>query len=186
MPQVQYLQARTERHLEQILELQRSNTETTLGTDAARSQGFVTVRHDLDLLREMNSPDRHIIAIHEQRVVAYALVMQPRFENRLPIIQPLFDQLRTLSYQGRAFEDCRYFVMGQVCVAKAFRGQGVFAGLYRQMSHCYATAYDLVVTEVADRNKRSIRAHEKVGFGVIHQYADPSGERWQLIAWDWR
>ena len=184
MGTIHYLQAMTDDHLEQILELQGSNTEAALSREEVAEQGFVTVRHDLDLLREMNRVDQHIIALCDQQVIGYALVMQTEFESRLPVLGPLFDQIRSLSYAGRPVRDYRYFIMGQVCVARPFRGQGVFEGLYQCMGRCYAEQYDFVITEVAARNPRSIRAHEKVGFRLLRRYAH--GEQWDLIYWDWQ
>jgi RimJ/RimL family protein N-acetyltransferase len=184
MGQVHYLQVKTDQQLEQILQLQRRNTVAALSIDEVAAQGFVTVQHDLDLLREMNQVDQHIIALRDQRVIGYALVMQREFEARLPILKPLFGQIRSLTHNGRSVEDYRYFIMGQVCVAKPFRGQGVFEGLYQCMRRCYGGRYDFVITEVATRNQRSIRAHEKVGFRLLRSYKH--GEQWDLIYWDWQ
>ena len=77
-----------------------------------------------------------------------------------------------------------YFVMGQVCVAKDFRGQQVFSDLYQKMKTEMSSHFDCIVTEIATRNTRSIRAHEKVGFETIHIYEDET-EEWAIVAWDW-
>jgi len=106
-------------------------------------------------------------------------------EERVPALGHMHARLRELSFGGRPLGELRYFIMGQVCVDKAFRGRGVFAGMYRKMRELYSAAYDMVVTEVARRNTRSIRAHEKVGFELLERYRDSSGEQWDLIVWDW-
>jgi RimJ/RimL family protein N-acetyltransferase len=67
----------------------------------------------------------------------------------------------------------------------AHRGSGVFDALYAEHRAQYADRYDLLVTEVATRNTRSMRAHERVGFRTLHTYRDATDE-WALIAWDWR
>ena len=54
------------------------------------------------------------------------------------------------------------------------------------MKALYAPRYDMTITQVARRNGRSVRAHEKVGFELLHRYRDAAGEEWDLIAWDWR
>ncbi len=71
--------------------------------------------------------------------------------------------------------------MGQVCVAKPYRGQGVFAGLYTLMSQHLRGSFDYLVTEVSMRNPRSLRAHEKVGFTILHEYQSQDGEQWAII-----
>jgi hypothetical protein len=171
--------------LEQILALQRRNVEEALAPAAVRSQGFVTVRHDLALLRDMNAAAGHVVARHGGRVVGYALVMLPSFEERIPILAPMVARLRALEIDGRPLREVPYFIMGQVCVDAAFRGSGAFAGMYHELRRRHARDYELVVTEVARRNTRSVRAHEKVGFRLLERYRHAGGEEWDVIGWDW-
>lgn len=78
-----------------ILELQAANLPAALGADERRTQGFVTLRHDLALLREMNHPWAHVIATTADGggLVGYALVMPLSFRGRLPILDPMFERL---------------------------------------------------------------------------------------------
>ena len=46
--------------------------------------------------------------------------------------------------------------------------------------------FELVVTEVASRNIRSMQAHEAAGFKRLKQYRSPENELWEIISWDWR
>jgi len=186
LSRVSFRAAASEQDLEQILALQRRNFEEVVGPELAARDGFVTVRHDLELLRDMNRAEAHVVAISGDRVVGYALAMRREFEPRVPILAPMVEKLRGLRHGGRAVNDWRYFIMGQVCVDAAFRGQGVFAGLFREMRALYGERYDMVITEVARRNGRSIRAHEKVGFELLHRYTDDAGEVWDVVLWDWR
>jgi RimJ/RimL family protein N-acetyltransferase len=78
----------------------------------------------------------------------------------------------------------RYYYMGQICVAEAFRGKGIFQGLYQAHAKFFGSRFDCLVTEVSPLNKRSMAAHLKLGFDIIHEYEDESGE-WCVIAWDW-
>ena len=62
---------------------------------------------------------------------------------------------------------------------------GVFDGLYRTMAERHGTDFDFTVTEVAARNTRSRRAHERVGFQTLHVYGDKTtGEEWHVIVLD--
>lgn len=75
--------------------------------------------------------------------------------------------------------------MGQICVADGYRGQGVFDGLYAKMKETCRRDYDLVITEIAERNARSIRAHERVGFQTLHTFSDEvAKEDWRVVVWD--
>lgn len=172
---------------EQVLMLQASNLKTNVTTNEAREQGFVTVEHDLALLQEMGCPYPHTGAWDEQgQLVGYALVMEPHFRQRIPVLVPMFDLLDSIPYRSRKLATWRYFVMGQVCIDKAHRGQGVFAGLYQEMRQRLHSHFDLIVTEIATRNTRSRRAHEKVGFQDLLIYRGLEGEEWAVVALDIR
>lgn len=172
--------------VDQILALQACNHPTVLSAEVMADQGFVTVQHDPAVLHRMNLAAPSIIAKDGDRVVGYALVMPRSFAPQVPILQPMFDLLDTLIWRGLPLgEQSRWFVMGQVCVAEGYRGQGVFDGLYRTMGEVCRTDYDFTITEVAERNTRSMRAHERVGFKTLHTYADSvAGEDWRVVVLD--
>jgi GNAT superfamily N-acetyltransferase len=172
--------------IEAVLRLQAANHPSALSAEAMASQGFVTVRHDPEVLRRMSQVAPGIVAVAEDRVVGYALVMPRSFAADVPILAPLFAMLETLSWKGVSLAtDPRWFVMGQVCIAADYRGRGVFDGLYLAMAAHYHDRYDFTVTEVAARNTRSLRAHARVGFETLHVYPDETtGERWHVIALD--
>lgn len=169
--------------LQQILELQLQNHVFTVSAEQARSQGFVTARHTLDSLTQMHALAPSIVARAEHGLAGYALVMPLEAEAYVPVLKPMFDLFGSLSFRGRPLAATRFYVMGQVCVAEAHRGRGVFDALYRGHARHYAERFELVVTEIATRNARSLRAHERVGFEPVHQYRDEVDE-WLIAAWD--
>lgn len=172
--------------IRQILELQRVNLPSNISEEELRDQGFVTVRHDEPLLTDMHAAEPQIIARDGDRIVGYALVMLPSFADRIPVLQPMFRLLETLDYRGQSLQEYNYYIIGQICVAKDYRGQGVVEGLYRQHREQLSGRYDLTITEISDRNQRSLRAHHRIGFETIHRYTAPDGELWHVIAWDWK
>jgi len=173
----------TEESLQEILNMQLANLPKAISRQEAREQGFVTVAHSVELLGEMNQPYRHSGAWHDNRLVGYALVMEKRFSDRIPVLFPMFELLDGLRYREKLLADWRYFVMGQICIDKPFRGSGIFAGLYQDLKDRLHPYFDLIATEIATRNVRSIRAHEKLGFEKIHTYVDPDGEEWDIVVW---
>lgn len=182
---IQYKLADADLELQQILALQQSNLEANISKEEFESQGFLTVEHDFALLKRMNEHQAHAIAKDAETVAAYALSMTTAFRNDIPILLPMFEMIDAQKWHGTPFSELNYYIMGQVCVGKAYRGQGVFDGLYQQMKRSFAAEYDLIVTEVSARNVRSLRAHKRVGFQTFLVYDDPNGETWELIAWDW-
>lgn len=169
-----------------MLDLQAENHVSVVSASVAQEQGFVTVKHNPEVLQRMNAVAPSIIAKHGDRVVGYALVMPRSFAPHIPILQPMFDLLDTLSWKGRALkENPRWFVMGQICVADGYRGMGIFDGMYQQMKAACQKEYDFVITEIAERNTRSIRAHERVGFKTLHTFSDAvAGEDWRVVVLD--
>ena len=181
---VKFTTAQSDQDLHQILALQQSNLPKNLSNAEAQNQGFVTVHHDWSTLKAMNETYSHIVAKQDNQVVAYALVMLPEFADSIPVLRPMFNKIDGLTFAGGLLRQIPYFVMGQVCVAKSFRGQGVFAGLYKTMKREMVNDFRCVITEIATRNTRSRRAHEKVGFETLHIYKT-SDEEWAIVGWNW-
>jgi ribosomal protein S18 acetylase RimI-like enzyme len=165
-----------EADLQGLLALQRRNHRDTLPPEEARAQGFVTVIHDEETLRAMNALLPSIVCRDDGAVVGYALSMAPACRALVPILAPMFATLDALSLG-------RFYVMGQICVAEAHRGRGVFDLLYREHRERFKGDYDRVVTEVATRNVRSMRAHARVGFRTLKIYRDDVDE-WAIVAWE--
>lgn len=188
IPEYEIKNAASDEELRQILELQGSNLTDALDPDERRAEGFVTLRHDLALLREMNAPWPHVIATPAGRaeVVAYALVMLPALRARLPLLGPMFERLDRLEYRGRALGTHRWYIMGQICVAKAHRGRGLVERLYAAHRVQMSPHFDLVITEIDRTNPRSVRAHEKAGFEIVEEYRSDTGDDWVIVALDLR
>lgn len=185
-PAYTFRAASSDHDLRGILALQAVNLPETLSAAEFAAQGFVTLRHDLALLREMNSSWPHIIATpaDSDEVVAYALVMQQKFRERLPLLEPMFQRLSGLNHRGRPIDALRWYVMGQICVAKAHRGRGLVEGMYAQHRAQMARDFDLSITEISRDNPRSLRAHVRAGWDIIHEFTADDGGEWSIVALD--
>jgi hypothetical protein len=184
--QIKYCKAQTEEQLLQILQLQKSNLASSIDKQTLESQGFVTAQHDLKLLTEMNQEQAHAIALDGDQVVGYALSMTTKFSKRLPVLIPMFEMISSLEYKGVAMDKYSYFIMGQVCIAPNYRSTGIFFGLYQQLKKANSNAYDFIITEIDQRNTRSIAAHKKVGFELLHSYCSDAEIVWDLVIWNWK
>lgn len=192
--------ATSDADLEQILALQAANLRETIGADERREQGFVTLRHDLALLKQMCGSEAHVVAkvCGTGEVAGYALVMLRAFRTRLPLLEPMFARLEGLTFRGRPLMDApgsvtgggaggsgawRWYVMGQVCVARAHRGQGLVERMYAEQRRLMSPRYELVVTEIDRANTRSMRAHERAGWVVMDEYTS-DGREWVVVGWE--
>ncbi|MBL7783426.1 MAG: GNAT family N-acetyltransferase [Saprospiraceae bacterium] len=179
---VEITQAKNDADLQGILALQRKNLAVNLSPEEVADQGFVTVVHHLDILRRMNEAGAHTIAKDGDQVVGYALTMLPSFRTEIPVLMSMFDRLDEMEWNGKSLQDTAYFVMGQVCVAKEYRGQGVFDRLYQGLKDFNSDRFELVVTEISRRNTRSLRAHERFGFDIMEEFTDEeNGEEWVIV-----
>ncbi len=177
--------ANSKTELSQILVLQNENHFENLSKESKMANGFVTVRHNISLLEKMNSLEKQVIAVLDDKVIGYALVMLKELRNAIPVLSPMFDSFEKIKYNNTALPELNYYVMGQICIAKDHRGSGVFQALYEKHKAIYSEKYDLCVTEVSTSNRRSMRAHEKIGFEIIHTYRDTQDE-WNIIVWNWK
>lgn len=104
-PPIRFTQLATEQEIQQILELQARNHGSAVDAATAADQGFVTVRHEPDVLRRMNRAHPSVIARCGDRLAGYCLVMPPDFAADVPILAPMFALLETLAWRGRPLQD---------------------------------------------------------------------------------
>ena len=171
--------------LQQILKLQEENLLNNIDNAEMQSQGFVTLHHSLAILKQMHSLAPSAIFKDSEKVIAYALTMLRECRQLMPDLEPMFALLDKLSWNNKPLNDYRFYVMGQICIAKDYRGQGLFEKLYQHHKKIHEARFDLFITEISNRNPRSLRAHEKAGFKKIHTHHDKLDE-WVVVCWDWK
>lgn len=172
------------KELEQIISLQRTNLIGSVDAQEMKEQGFVTVNHTLEMLQQMHNLAPSIIIKDGENVVAYALVMLRECRTLVPALEPMFDNFDRVEWNGKPLKGQSFYVMGQICVDKAYRGQGLFDKLYQAHKEVYSPRFNIIATEIATRNHRSLRAHERVGFKTITIHKDELDE-WAVVGWDW-
>ncbi len=180
MKKIDYTTVATIKELEQIIQLQKNNLSSSISIKEKQIEGFVTVQHDLDMLKKMNDRQPHSIAKDGDAVVGYALSMVEHFKNDIEVLKPMFTKI-----DMQIDHSLSYIVMGQICVDKKYRKQGIFRGLYHKMRDELKAKYDLLITEVAATNNRSLQAHYSIGFTDLLVY-DAKGITWHIVQWDWK
>ena len=175
---ISYSRSKNELELQKVLELQKRNTRRVLSSEELRSEGFVTVVHDLDLLKKMHRSCPHILAKKGEEIVGYALAMVSDFRDEIPILVPLFELI------DRLLPDSKYLVMGQICIDKSFRGKGIFSQMYQYYRDQLHNSYDCLVTEVSSGNQRSLQAHLHIGFEHLYTHVE-NQEEWITLVWNW-
>lgn len=175
---ITFEKATSKEDLNQILELQRKNLPAHISSEERKKEGFVTVSHTFEILKAMNDVCPHIIAKSDGVVIGYALCMHPKFADDIEILKPMFEEVEAIRPKIK-----NYMAMGQICIDKAYRGQGIFRKLYQTMQEAVQPEFKGIITEVDTENKRSIRAHHAVGFKDLATYRS-AGQNWKIIRLD--
>jgi len=179
---IEFSFAKTDQDLEQILALQQLNLKTNISEEIKKEHGFLTVCHTKEQLEMMRDATPQIIAKSDGRVIAFALAMLPSLGELIPDLKPMFEICENITWHGKLIGEYKYYMMGQICVSESFRGRGVFDKLYDTHKDLYAGKFEFCITEISTSNKRSQRAHERVGFETIHTHKDHVDE-WNVVAW---
>jgi hypothetical protein len=182
---ITYTTSTTPSDLNGILHLQKINLPAALTHEDIQNQGFVTVNHTPEQLKKLNDIEQHIIAKDGDSVIAYLLSMTQQSKADIPVLIPMFDVFDKIIYNGKTVSNYHYIVVGQACVDKNYRGQGIFDNCYTEYRHQLQHKYDFAITEIAASNLRSINAHKRIGFKEIHSYHSPDGVEWSVVLWDW-
>ena len=166
--------------LHDILKLQKQNLKNALSPEEAMREGFITVPHTFEVLAAMNKPFPHTIARDGETLAGYAMAMETSLRNAIPVLVPMFEQIDACIVDGQPLSEVNYFVMGQVCIAKGYRGQGLFAHMYDDLCQRLSIKYDYIATEIAADNLRSQKAHAKYGFDTLSRYV-ADGVVWLVV-----
>ena len=112
--QISIQHAKSPDDLQQILSLQNQNHKLNLSDEARAANGFVTVRHDIQVLTKMNDVTKQVVAKSDNEVIAYALVMFKESSKDVPALIPMFEMFQQLFYKNERLETYQYYVMGQL------------------------------------------------------------------------
>ena len=170
--------------IQDLLDLQSENLKINLDAQTIDSQGFVTFVYTPNVIEGMmNEPQ--IIAKSSDTIIGYALTASLDYAHQMTLMRPLAEMSKAIIYKNLPLSEYRYYIIGQVCVKAGFRGIGVFDALYEGHRHILSPRYDCCITEIDFENKRSLAAHKRVGFEIIHTYFDEvSQKNWAVVLLD--
>ena len=179
---VQIQLAKTREELMGVLALQQANLRKNISDQEAETQGFLMAEYDLDFLELLHKNSPGIVAKDGEKVVGYSLVALPETASQHPLLADLVINIERCHYMGKPIHS--YAIVAQLCVSKDYRGQDLVHKLYGAFRDHYANQYTYCVTDVAQANHRSLKAHQKRGFQVIDTLSY-GGIGWNIVLWDW-
>lgn len=171
--------------LEQIIALQHKNLKQNITEEEKELQGFVTMEFTMPMLLQLHDLAPDIIIKADETIVAYAMVLLQEGRKAYPGLEPMFANFEKLNWKNKPLIDYKFYVMGQICIDKPYRGQGLFDMLYMKHRDIYSGQFDFIITEISTSNYRSLRAHQRIGFQTIDRFRDTMDE-WDVVLWDWR
>ncbi len=175
----------TQEELIGIQQLQAANLRKNISEPEAHAQGFLMAEYTLDFLKDLHAQSPAIIAKDGDLVIGYALVAVKEIRDHHALLADLFNTIDQISYQGNLLKDCNYVVVGQLCVDKLYRGKGLVQKLYGHFKTTLSASYEYCITDVAQANQRSLKAHQKTGFQVIDTLTY-EGISWDIVLWHWQ
>jgi ribosomal protein S18 acetylase RimI-like enzyme len=171
--------------LQGIKALQQDNLKKNLSEQEAESQGFVTAEYSMDFLETLHRACPSIIAKDKETVAGYALVAVKSVRHHHELLSDLFNTVNKIVFKGRLLENTKYVIVGQLCVARDYRGLGLVKKMYDYYKTSLEEEFDYCLTDVAKGNIRSLKAHEKSGFRIIDTL-EYGGLKWDIVLWDWK
>jgi GNAT superfamily N-acetyltransferase len=184
---IELKRADKDHYLDGILLLQSQNLKANVSLEEQAEQGFVTAQHTFKELKNINDAENAIIATVDDKVVAYAIAMRKETGLNMPVFDDLFSVLYTLEFDNKPVKDYEYIIIGQLCVAKEYRGQGLVQKLYAFYKECLKSKYAFGITDISTQNPRSLKAHQNAGFEKIHTFYDKfTDSNWDIVLFDFR
>lgn len=182
---ITYTTSKTTEDLSEIIGLQNRNLRQNLTTAEIQIQGFLTVSYSMETLRKMQNKERHIIAKHKDKIVGYVLALTEKSKSDIAVLAPMFETFDQIQYNEKLVSSYNYIAVGQICIDREYRAQGLFEGCYEAYKNYFKNKYDFAITEIAAANTRSRAAHKRNGFTEIHTYTDFNDLEWVIVILDW-
>lgn len=110
----------------------------------------------MNQLQLMNSIASHTIAKDGEKVVGYTLAVTKASIDLVSILSPMFVPFDPLHCRGKKVSDFDYLVIGQICVGKSHRGQGLFDRMYAAYREAFSETYSVATIEIAKSKSRSL------------------------------
>jgi hypothetical protein len=174
----------TRDELTAIHKLNHLNLKQNLSVTEQQQEGFVSWLYSLELLDQIHKLSPSVIVKDGQTLAGYALMTPIEASEFHPDLREMFENLKPVIYKGHPLFSYNFYCMGQICVAREYRGKDVVNLLYNKHKELYSNDFDFVLTEISIKNIRSLNAHKKVGFRTIFNYTD-AADNWDVVLWDW-
>ena len=154
-------------------------------TIAARDlpDGFVTTKLSDAQFEDLIVRERGLtIAKDGDRLAAFAFAAGWDYWLSVPIMKRMTEVLGEMPFGGKVLDMTNSYQYGPVCVDGAYRGSGVFEGIFGASLARFKDRYPFMVTFINQINPRSYAAHtRKAGMTEIGKF-DFNGNHYWMMA----
>jgi len=169
--------------MEGVLALQQVNLWRNL-TAEEQLGGFVTTPFTTTQLEAIIAQGGLFVIVADQQIVAYAFAGNWAYFQQWQIFEVMVKRLPQLSFQGQPVTVSNSFQYGPVCIARAYRGQGLLPLIFESLRLEWQQQYPLALTFINVVNVVSTQAHvRKLGWEVIDHF-DFNGNNYLGLAYD--
>jgi len=137
-----------------------------------RKDGFVTTPFTRRQIEEVLKENGLFVAKNKEGVVvAYIFAASWKYFEQWEIFNYMVSRFPKLSFQGQKITTENTFQYGPVCIAKKYRGQGLFNQLFEVMRLEFVKKYPISITFINQINEISTAAHtRKLGWEIIDDF----------------
>ncbi len=161
-----------------LLKLQKENVAVP---NEERSGGFLSAEFTAEQLRVMHESAGIVVAFAGDTLAAYFCLSTFEVNKDAPIVVAMREAMRDAVLDQRALDSYSFVVAGPICIARPYRGTGLFERLYDFAAAHFGGRFELAVAFIARDNQRSVNAHVKVGMSPIAQF-EYRGTSYELVA----
>lgn len=147
-----------------LVRIAEENARDTL-SDTERKSGFITGHFTPEKLAGMNDNLAIVVAEDGGAITGFLCAATRDLPNPAPIVRAMLASYARVSFRGRLLSDWNSFIYGPVCVAAAYRGQGLLKGLFAELKRELRGRFEVGVAFVDRENFHSLRAHVQ-GLGM--------------------
>ena len=120
------------------------------------------------------------VCVDSGKVVGYVGAGTVEFNKTIPRPRALLERCSQIPYKGKLLSSYSFFILGPVCIDKAYRGRGVFSGMAEKFAEMEHTQ-DLAIGFTPVGNDRLLTASKKVRSEVVGQFEAEGQTFWILV-----
>lgn len=157
---------------QKIFELQNKNVVTSL-SESDLKDGFLSGAFSLDNLQAVNESICIMACFSGLNLCGYHIASTPEFNKSSPLLTQMMQQLNKIIYKGKIISEYDYFIAGPTCIAKEYRGQGIYPQLIESLFDFLKNTLNqsrLRISFASELNLRSLNAQKKIGCKIIGEF----------------